>query len=83
MSVQIVHFSLDNIDDANGLDSVMTALKNIDGVLEVELEHEKGIGVVHYDDTQTSVHAFKAAVSMVDYVTQPFPEDSPQNPDNL
>ena len=26
------------------------------------------------------IHAFTAAISMVDYVTQPFPIDAPQNP---
>jgi hypothetical protein len=35
---------------------------------------------IHYDDTKTTVHAFVAAISMVDYVTQPFPIDAPQNP---
>lgn len=82
MAIQQVQFSIENIDDREGLDSVITALKNIDGVQAAELSPEREIGVVKFDDTKTTIHAIKAAVSMVDYVTQPFPVDAPQNPDN-
>ena len=80
MAIQIAQVSIDNIDDAEGLDSLMTALKNITGVTEIELDPDKDIATVRYDDTDTSIHALTAAISMVDYVTQPFPVDSPQNP---
>ena len=80
MAIQIAQVSIDNIDDAEGLDSLMTALKNITGVTEIELVPDKDVATVRYDDTDTSIHALTAAISMVDYVTQPFPIDSPQNP---
>ena len=80
MAIQIAQVSIDNIDDAEGLDSLMTALKNITGVTEIELDPAKDVATVRYDDTDTSIHALTAAISMVDYVTQPFPIDSPQNP---
>lgn len=80
MAIQIAQVSIDNIDDAEGLESVMTALKNITGVTEIELDPDRDVATVRYDDTDTSIHALTAAISMVDYVTQPFPIDSPQNP---
>ena len=80
MAIKIAQVSIENINDAEGLESVMTALKNITGVTEIELNTDSHTALVRYDDTQTSIHAFKAAISMVDYVTQPFPIDSPQNP---
>ncbi len=80
MATQTVQVSIANIDNAEGLDSVMTALKNIHGVTAIELHPEKDTALVRYDDTETSIHAFTAAISMVDYVTQPFPIDAPQNP---
>ena len=80
MGIQIAQVSIDNIDDAEGLDSLMTALKNITGVTEIELDPANDVATVRYDDTDTSIHALTAAISMVDYVTQPFPIDSPQNP---
>lgn len=80
MAIQIAQVSIDNIDDAEGLDSLMTALKNITGVTEIELDPANDVATVRYDDTDTSIHALTAAISMVDYVTQPFPIDSPQNP---
>ena len=83
MTIQTAQVRIDNIDDATGLDSIMTALKNIDGVTAIELQPEQNIAYVRYEDTQTSIHALTAAISMVDYVTQPFPVDAPQNPDNL
>ena len=82
MAIQQVQFSIKNIDDAEGLESVITALKNIDGVQAAELSPENDVGAVRFEDTQTSIHAITAAVSMVDYVTQPFPVDAPQNPKN-
>ncbi|PNK60019.1 cation transporter [Psychrobacter sp. FDAARGOS_221] len=82
MAKQVARFDIDNIDDTDGIESVVTALQNIDGVTHVEINAENKTGVVHYDDEKTSVHAFKAAVNTVDYITQPFPEDAPQNPDN-
>ena len=80
MSIQVAQVSIANIDDVEGLDSVMTALKNITGVTAVELDTGHHVATVRYDDTNTSIHALTAAISMVDYVTQPFPIDSPQNP---
>ncbi len=80
MAIKIAQVSIENINDAEGLESVMTALKNITGVTEIELNTDSHTALVRYDDTQTSIHAFTAAISMVDYVTQPFPIDSPQNP---
>ena len=80
MAIKIAQVSIENINDAEGLESVMTALKNITGVTGIELNTDSHTALVRYDDTQTSIHAFTAAISMVDYVTQPFPIDSPQNP---
>ena len=80
MAIEIAQVSIENINDAEGLESVMTALKNITGVTAIELDTERHTALVHYDDTQTSIHAFIAAISMGDYVTQPFPIDAPQNP---
>lgn len=80
MAIKIAQVSIENIDDAEGVDSVMTALKNITGVTAVELDPANSTALIRYDDTDTSIHAFTAAISMVDYVTQPFPIDSPQNP---
>ena len=80
MAIKVTQVSIENINDTEGLESVMTALKNITGVTEIELNTDSHTALVRYDDTQTSIHAFTAAISMVDYVTQPFPIDSPQNP---
>ena len=80
MAIKIAQVSIENINDAEGLESVMTALKNITGVTEIELNTDSHTALVRNDDTDTSIHAFTAAISMVDYVTQPFPIDSPQNP---
>ena len=82
MAIQVAQVSIENIDDAEGLESVMTALKNITGVKAVELDAGTDTALIRYEDTDTSIHAFTAAISMVDYVTQPFPIDSPQNPDH-
>ena len=80
MVIQMAQVSIENIDDKSGLDGVMTALKNISGVTAIKLDPVQAIATVSYDDTDTSIHALTAAVSMVDYVTQPFPIDAPQNP---
>ena len=80
MAIKVAQLSIENIDDAEGLESVMTALKNITGVTAIELDADSHMALVRYDDTKTSIHAFTAAISMVDYVTQPFPIDAPQNP---
>ena len=80
MAIQTAQVSIENIDDAQGLDSVMTALKNITGVTAIDLDAASSIATVRYDDTDTSIHALTAAISMVDYVTQPYPIDAPQNP---
>ena len=79
MTMQTAQVSIENIDDDAGLDSVMTALKNITGVTAIELDTARHMAMVRYDDTQTSIHALTAAISMVDYVTQPFPIDAPQH----
>ncbi|MBO1529817.1 cation transporter [Psychrobacter sp. F1192] len=81
MAIQTAQVSIENIDDAEGLDSVMTALKNITGVTAIDLDAASKMATVRYDDTDTSIHALTAAISMVDYVTQPFPIDAPQNPE--
>ena len=80
MAIKVAQVSIENIDDNEGFESVMTALKNITGVTEIELQPENRMAFLHSDDTKTTVHAFVAAISMVDYVTQPFPIDAPQNP---
>ncbi|MGB6826385.1 MULTISPECIES: heavy-metal-associated domain-containing protein [unclassified Psychrobacter] len=80
MAIQMAQVSIENIDDAEGLNSVMTALKNISGVTAISLDPKHNVATVSYEDTDTSIHALTAAISMVDYVTQPFPIDSPQNP---
>ena len=81
MAIQVAKVSIENIDDAEGLESVMVALQNITGVTAIELDPASNVATVRYEDTDTSIHALTAAISMVDYVTQPFPVDSPQNPD--
>lgn len=80
MAIQVAKVSIENIDDEEGLKSVMTALKNIHGVTAIELNVADKTALVSYDDTDTSIHALTAAITMVDYVTQPFPIDAPQNP---
>ena len=80
MAIKMAKVSIENIDDSEGVDSVMTALKNITGVTAVDLDLATSTALIKYDDTDTSIHAFTAAISMVDYVTQPYPIDAPQNP---
>ena len=79
MAIQTAQVSIKNIDNEEGLDSIMTALKNISGVTAIDLDPLHDVATVSYEDTDTSIHALTAAISMVDYVTQPFPIDSPQN----
>ena len=81
MAIQVAQVSIENIDDAEGLESVMVVLQNITGVIAIELDPASNVATVRYEDTDTSIHALTAAISMVDYVTQPFPVDAPQNPD--
>ncbi|MGM8871458.1 cation transporter [Psychrobacter sp. 2Y5] len=83
MAIQVAKVSIENIDDQEGIDGVMTALKNIHGVTAIELDAAAKTALVSYEDTDTSIHALTAAITMVDYVTQPFPIDAPQNPRNL
>ncbi|TXD98387.1 hypothetical protein ES754_05570 [Psychrobacter frigidicola] len=80
MAIKTAKVSIENIDDIEGLESVMVALKNITGVTAIELDPATNTALIRYDDTDTSIHAFTAAISMVDYVTQPYPIDAPQNP---
>lgn len=80
MAIKSAKLSLTNIDNAEGVESVMVALRNITGVTAIDYDSTTNVVVVSYDDTDTSIHAFTAAISMVDYVTQPFPIDAPQNP---
>lgn len=80
MSIQTAQVSIENIDDAEGLDSLMTALSNITGVTDIQLDANNDTALIRYEDTDTSIHALTAAISMVDYVTQPYPVDAPQNP---
>lgn len=80
MAIQMAKVSIENINDEQGLDSVTTALKNILGVIKIDLDPAHDVAIVSYDDTDTSIHALTAAISMVDYVTQPFPIEAPQNP---
>ena len=77
MAMQTATVSIENIDDDEGLKSVMTALKNITGVTALELDPDNNVATIRYEDTDTSIHAFTAAISTVDYVTQPFPLDAP------
>ncbi|GAA0310751.1 hypothetical protein [Psychrobacter aestuarii] len=79
MSVQRARVDIHNIDDDEGRQSVIEALHNITGVMDVTLVDAGSAAEVHYDDTKTSIHALTAAISMVDYVTQPYPVDAPQN----
>lgn len=82
MAIKQAKINFDNIENAEGIESLMTALENIDGVIDIQLNPSDGVGVVNYEDTETTVHALKAAINTVDYVTQLYPEDAPQNPDN-
>lgn len=80
MAIQVAKVSIENIDTKEGVDGVMTALKNITGVIAIDLDPVSHTALVSYDDNDTTIHALTAAITMVDYVTQPFPIDAPQNP---
>ena len=82
MTVQRAQVDIHNIDDDEGRQSVLTALYNITGVVDVTIVAAGSAAQVQYDDTQTSIHALTAAISTVDYVTQPYPVDAPQNPES-
>ena len=57
MAMRMAQVSIENIDDAEGIDSIMTALKNISGVTAIELDKASNIATVRYDDTDTSIHS--------------------------
>ena len=82
MAIQTVQLGLKGIDNRAGFDEVMKALTSIGGVTAVQLQPEQHRVVVQYDDTKTSVYAFKAALTNVDYISEPFPVDAPANPNN-
>ena len=82
MSIQTVAYDLKGINDPQGYEAVMKALTTIGGVQAVHLEPENHRVVVSFDDTQTSVFAFKAALTNVDYINEPFPIEAPANPAN-
>lgn len=82
MTIQTVAYDLKGIHDPAGYEHVMTALTTIDGVQAVNLEPQNHRVVVSFDDTKTSVFAFKAALTTVDYISEPFPIDAPANPAN-
>ena len=54
MAIKVAQVSIENINDTEGLESVMTALKNITGVTEIELDTDNHTALVHYDDTDTN-----------------------------
>lgn len=82
MPMQTVQVDLKGINDPTGYDYAMTALKNITGVQKIDLQPENHRVIIQYDDTQTSIFAFKAALKNVDYISEPFPIDAPANPNN-
>lgn len=82
MAMQTVALGLKGIDDAQGYAAVERAIGTIDGVTALRLEPAAHRVLVEFDDTQTSVYAFKAALTTVDYISEPFPIDAPANPDN-
>lgn len=82
MPIQTVQVDLEGINDPAGYDYAMTALKNITGVQKIDLQPANHRVIIQYDDTQTSIFAFKAALKNVDYISEPFPIDAPANPNN-
>ncbi len=82
MAIQTVQLGLKGISDAEGYDYAIKALSTIGGVQQVKLEPENHRVLVQFDDTQTSVFAFKAALTNVDYISEPFPIEAPANPAN-
>lgn len=63
MAIQTVALDLKGIDDAQGYAAVERALGTIGGVTAMRLDPAAHRVLVEYDDTQTSVHAFKAALT--------------------
>lgn len=82
MPIQVAQVDLKGINDEQGYQDAMTALKNITGVQKIEIQPENHRVLIQYDDAQTSIYAFKAALTNVDYISEPFPIDAPANPDN-
>ena len=82
MPIKTVYYDLKGIHDSAGYDEVMKALTSIGGVQTVTLEPQKHRVIVSFEDTQTSIFAFKAALTTVDYISEPFPIDAPANPNN-
>lgn len=82
MAIQTVALDLKGIYDEAGYQDVMTALKNITGVQKIQIQPEPHRVVIQYEDTDTSIYAFKAALTNVDYISEPFPIDAPANPNN-
>lgn len=82
MPIQIAQADLKGISDPEGYQAVRTALQNITGVQKIDIQPENRRVLIEYDDTQTSVFAFKAALTTVDYISEPFPIDAPANPLN-
>lgn len=82
MSLQTVVLGLKGIHGAEGYQEATKALTTIEGVSNIEIQPEQNRVLVSFDDTKTSIHAFKAALTTVDYITEPFPIDAPANPNN-
>lgn len=82
MAIQTVTLGLGEMTDSNALSQAMTALTTIDGVEAVEFEPEQNRVLVRYDSTKTSAHAFKAALTTVEYIAEPLPFVAPANPNN-
>lgn len=82
MPIQTAQVDLKGISDPQGYQDAMTALKNITGVQAIDIQPENHRVLIQYDDTQTSIFAFKAALTNVDYISEPFPIDAPANPNN-
>lgn len=80
MAIQTVTLGLGEMTDDNALNEAMKALTTIDGVEAVEFEQNRVL--VRYDTTKTSEHAFTAALSTVEYITEPLPFVAPANPNN-
>lgn len=82
MTTETVTLGLGEIADAEALNQAMMALKTIDGVDKVDFDPTHNVVSVHYDTTKTSAHAFKAALTTVEYITEPLPLVAPANPNN-
>lgn len=82
MAIQTVALGLKGINDEAGYQDVMTALKNITGVQKIRIQPEQHRVIIQYEDTDTSIYAFKAALTNVDYISEAFPIDAPANPNN-